>query len=36
MKSKVIITLLIAMLSVVGYAKNRTVVWNEVEVEVNK
>lgn len=36
MKSKVIITLLIAMLSIVGYAKNRTVVWNEVEVETNK
>ena len=36
MKGKFIITLLFAMLSIIGYAKDKTVVWNEIAVEANK
>ena len=36
MKGKFIITLLFAMLSIVGYAKDKSVVWNEIAVEANK
>ena len=36
MKGKVIITLLLAMLSIIGYAKDKSVVWNEIAVEANK